>query len=352
MTQAKNLYESVHVIDRDPFWRDPKKRFSAHLSLKPRDVLRSYSSEFAQLVKEISREQRFDIVIASTLDMAPYALLVPGTPCLLEEHNFSTSLMEDRFHKDAGFMKKSANWITWQKCRRYERHLYPKFIGVTMVSANDKNAVQKSILNYSGRLEVIPNGVDLETHQIGLAVPNRDTIVFNGSLTYSANLEAMKYFIQQILPLIQQQKPAARLIITGRTDAVDLTWLPGEANILLTGYLEDVRQTVAGSWIAVAPLKTGGGTRLKILEAMALGTPVVSTAKGAEGLELTHGVNFLQADDSQTFANHCIRLLNDANLREKLSINARQMVEKNYGWKSIGRKYCQFVESVVVEIDG
>ncbi len=215
---------------------------------------------------------------------------------------------------------------------------------VTMVSENDLRAVRDSMPGYHGRLEVIPNGVDLETRRFGMSEPQMDTLVFNGSLTYAANLEAIRWFVAEVWPLIQQKRPGTRLAITGNTDGLDLSWLAGDPSITLTGYLEDVRPVVAQSWLAVAPLQSGGGTRLKILEAMALGTPVTATSKGAEGLDVTPDKNILIADNPDDFALQCLRVLDSTSLRNTLAGEARQLVEQYYDWAMIGKKFCELVE--------
>lgn len=338
------LCASVSVVERDPFWRNPHLRLSAHFSLTPRDVLRSYSPEINRLVADSVRRKAFDVIIASTLEAAPYVLQATGVPRILEEHNFTTDWMQERYLDQGDPIRKTTAWITWQKCQRYERQLYPHFQAVTMVSERDRQAVKKIMPEYSGRLEVIPNGVDLESCQLGLAPPLPETIVFNGSLTYAANLEAMHWFVGQVLPLIRRKCPEVLLVITGRTEGVEPGWLLGDASIRLTGYLEDIRPAVAGSWLAVAPLLSGGGTRLKILEAMALRTPVVATCKGAEGLVITPGADVLIADSPDDFAAECLRLMENPGLRQEIIKNARRLVEQHYGWQAIGEEFRRLVE--------
>lgn len=346
ITAARQVCASIEWVERDPFWRDPRQRLSAHFSLTPRDVLRGSSTEMGELVRMTASERTYDVIIASTIDAAQYAGQVDHPRRILEEHNFTTAWMEERYRHQAGPIHRVAGWITWQKCQRYERRLYAEFAAVTMVSENDLRAVRESMPGYHGRLEVIPNGVDLETRRFGMSEPQMDTLVFNGSLTYTANLEAIRWFVAEVWPLIQQKRPRTRLAITGNTDGLDLSWLAGDPSITLTGYLEDVRPVVAQSWLAVAPLRSGGGTRLKILEAMALGTPVTATSKGAEGLDVTPDKNILIADNPDDFALQCLRILDSTSLRSTLAGEARHLVEQNYDWAMIGKKFCELVESV------
>jgi len=123
--------------------------------------------------------------------------------------------------------------------------------------------------------------------------------------------------------------------------------LPLGSGAELTGYLDDIRPAVAQSWACVVPLRVGGGTRLKILEAMALGTPVISTSKGAEGLDVTHEENVLIADSPNDFAQAVLRVLEDKTLRTKLSANGRRLVEERYSWKMCASQLEQLLHQVV-----
>lgn len=344
---AEELCASVRVVKRDPFWRDPVKRFMGYFSILPRDVISGYSQEMAHLAQaKPSGGGQYDMVISFQLEPAPYSLLAPGGRHIMEIDNLMTRWMEERYWKEPNPILRAGHWVNVNKCRRYERRIFAQFDALTVVSGFDLQAVKALLPQYSGRLEVIPNGVDLETRSIGLAEPVPDTLVFNGALTYYANLEAMQFFIKEVWPIIRGKRPAARLQITGRTDGLDLSWLTGAAGVELTGYLEDVRPAVAGSWLAIAPLREGGGTRLKILEAMALGVPVVATSKGAEGLEVVAGKDILIADEPEALAAHCLRVLQDPGLRAELAVNARCLVEQRYGWQAIGEQFCRLVETL------
>ena len=137
--------------------------------------------------------------------------------------------------------------------------------------------------------------------------------------------------------------------ITGSTKDVSISELSIDPSVHFSGYVPDIRPLVAGATVCVVPLRQGGGTRLKILEAMALGTPVVSTGKGIEGLNAVPERDFLLADDPQRFAAQTIRLLEDADLRRSLAENARGLIEREYNWTDIGARFCRLIEDVVSE---
>jgi glycosyltransferase involved in cell wall biosynthesis len=157
----------------------------------------------------------------------------------------------------------------------------------------------------------------------------------------------MEFFLRDVFPLIKAQRPNVRMSITGGYDGVPVSRLPMGDGVELTGYLPDIRPAVAQSWVSVVPLRMGGGTRLKILEAMALGTPVVSTAKGAEGLEVTHEEDILIADAPDDFAQAVLRLLRDEDLRASLSAAGRRLVAERYSWETCARRLEQLLCRVV-----
>ena len=196
-------------------------------------------------------------------------------------------------------------------------------------------------------VEVVPNGVDCRHNLPGLHSSNDNLLVYNGALTYSANLDAMTYFLSSIFPIVQQQIPDVRLTITGSTAGVDLSSLALTDAVFFSGYVPDVRLPIAQAAVCVVPLRDGGGTRLKILEAMALGTPVVATSKGAEGLDVIDGVHLLIADTPEEFARETIRLLREPKLRSTLAANARRLVVENYDWQQIGDRFVQLIEQTV-----
>jgi glycosyltransferase involved in cell wall biosynthesis len=215
-----------------------------------------------------------------------------------------------------------------------------------MVSQEDREFTQKLVDDRGCRVEVVPNGIDCQYNKPTFVPVGSNRIIYNGALTYSANYDAMRYFLREIYPLIRDQHNEVSLTITGSTKGVDLTTLMLDESVSLSGYVDDIRPLVAGSAVCVVPLRIGGGTRLKLLESMALGTPVVSTSKGAEGLDVVNGEHLLIADTPADFATCTLRLLCDTRLRRRLAINARQLVEEKYDWKQIGQRFVDLVEDV------
>jgi sugar transferase (PEP-CTERM/EpsH1 system associated) len=336
-----NWCSEIQVVRIDPFRVNQGGALRTFLSPSP--VAARPVPAMSQAIARQLQEQPYDAVIASTEMMAAYALQSPpGAATILEEHNSLTRWMWERYEEQSSAVQRLRCWASWQKTRRYEARLFRRFDLVTMVSGQDQT-VSRGLPGFQGRVEVVPNGVDCAHNRPGLARPRPGTLVFNGSLTYSANYDAVQWFLAQVWPRIRAQAPHATLAITGSTAGVDLAGLVLDDYVRLTGYIEDVRIPVAEAAVAIAPIRQGGGTRLKILEAMALGTPVVATSKGAEGLDVVDGEHLLLADDPERFAAAVLRLLADQTLAARLAANARRLVEQRYDWDAIGRRFAALV---------
>jgi glycosyltransferase involved in cell wall biosynthesis len=314
----------------------------------PRSVLETYSPEMEALVRHALHQQPFDLIIASEIgpgiSTPTYVLKVNTVPCVIED--LELSMIHNKILAEDGWAGRMRHRLTWWKQRRYASHLLRQVAGCT-VASREEQALLHSIVPRFESLAVIPNGVDLEAYEGDWGPPEPDALIFPGALTYQANFDAMVFFIGRILPRILAQRPGATLRITGRTDGVPLQRLPVGDGVVFTGYLKDVRPAVAQACVCVVPLLTGGGTRLKILEAMALGTPVVSTSRGTEGLEVTPGEEILVADEPAEFAEAVLRLLGDERLRCRLAANGRRLVREKYGWGRIGEELDQFLHRVV-----
>jgi glycosyltransferase involved in cell wall biosynthesis len=303
--------------------------------------------EMRNAVRQQLHGGAYDAIVAMETSAARYALLQDGAVPILDVDTALAFQMRARHLLQPGGLGRLRTWASWRKAAWYEGALLRRF-PVCAVASDREFAYLRGLLPSSGeRLVVVPNGVDCTLLCPGLAAPRPGALVYNGALTYSANYDAMQYFLSAIYPRIRRAAPEVSLAITGSTRGVDLDGLALDESVRLTGYVDDIRPVVAGSRVCVVPLREGGGTRLKILEAMALGTPVVSTAKGAEGLDVVGGEHLLLADDAEQFAALTVTLLRDGALRERLTANARRLVEQRYDWRAIGEGFVGIVEAAV-----
>ncbi len=342
----RQLGVKVQVVRRNPFERERIAAGLRFFSLDP--IVTRPLPDMAQATQHLLNAVPFDAVIASTEVMATYALQAPpATSKILEEHNSLSRWMWERYRLQSGRVPRLRCWSSWFKTTRYEARLFRKFDLCTMVSEQDRAASLRMLPGFHGPLEVVPNGVDCDYNRPNLTAVAPHSLIFSGALTYSANYDAMRYFLAEIYPLIQQAVPDITLTITGSTEGVRLSELSLGANVRLSGYVDDVRPLVSGSSICIAPIRDGSGTRLKILEAMALGTPIVATTKAAEGIEAQHGEHLLLADEPAAFAESVVRLLQNSSLRQRLASTARQLVEERYDWAHIGGRFVTLIEDAV-----
>ncbi|HID63522.1 MAG TPA: glycosyltransferase [Anaerolineae bacterium] len=305
----------------------------------------TYSSEMETLVWETVGRKSFDLILASQISTAPYVQDLNSARKVFEE--VELTVIREQFASQTDLIRRLRFGLTWWKKTHFTANLLKKFDACTVVSEQERAHILECVPGYP--VTVIPNGVDLNWYKGDFGAPERGALIFPAPLAYYANFDAMKFFLKEVFPKIRSKRPEAILRITGRAAGVPVDRLPLGEGTILTGYLDDVRPTVAQSWACIVPLRIGGGTRLKILEAMALGTPVVSTSKGAEGLEVTHGENILIADTPAEFADAVLRLLDDRALRARLAANGRRLVEDQYGWEGIGKKLDQLLREVVEE---
>jgi glycosyltransferase involved in cell wall biosynthesis len=295
------------------------------------------------LVRRVARDRSFDAVIASQIDMALYALGVPRGLRVLEELELTT--IYEHYTRARGPWRRLRAGLTWWKLSGYMQRLLSRFDLCTVVSEAEREIVRR-LAAATTRVEVVPNGVDVAAYAGDFGAPEPETLIYSGALTYSANYDAVAFFLREIYPRLRAERPNLKLLITGRLEGVPVQRLPQLPGVIFTGYLDDIRPAIARSWASVVPLRVGGGTRLKILEALALGTPVVATTKGAEGLELVPGRDALIADDPAEFAGAILTLLADPDLRAGLSRHGRRLVEARYDWAAIGQRFDDLLESV------
>lgn len=348
MTQERldGMADHCRRVKAVPYKEFKPTGFKALLALcspSPRAVIDTYSHDMAKLVQDAVAGEVFDVVVTATQRTAPYALLAHGAPRVFEE--IELAVLYEKYAKARG-LAQARYGLMWWKQARYLRNLLSGFDGGTVASELERELVH-GVTRGDWPLAVVPNGVDLQVNTGDFGAPQPDTLIYSGALTYEANFDAMAFFLRDVFPLIRAQCPNVRLRITGRYEGAPLERLPLGEGVELTGYLQDIRPAVAQSWVCVVPLRMGGGTRLKILEAMALGTPVIATRKGAEGLDVAHEENILIADAPGDLARAVLCVLKDQALRARLSANGRRLVEERYSWDKSAHELEQLLHRVV-----
>jgi glycosyltransferase involved in cell wall biosynthesis len=338
ISELQLFCQEVQVVPWKLFNPHSRRARLGFLSLKPRSVIDTFSPEMKDRINQILSEKNYDLVIASQIDTAVYSQYFRDLPALFEE--IEVGVLYEQFSQAASFKHRLRSGLTWLKHRRHLASLLKNFQVCTVVSERERQYLSQAV-NGNTAIEVIPNCVNLTSYSDVQETPQPNTLIFTGAFSYSPNYEAMVWFLHKVYPLIQTQVPDVHLTITGNHQN---RTLPPASNVTLTGFVDDVRPLIARSWASVVPLHTGGGTRLKILEAMALGTPVVATSKGAEGLDVQTGKHLLIADTPDAFAQEVIRLLKEPELRRQLADNAYQLVREKYNWEVVIPRFLYLVE--------
>lgn len=340
---ASAVCESVKIVERKPFTPDSMRSRLAYLGITPRSMIDTFSPVMAHAIADMVETGNVDLVIASQVDMAAYRRYFRGVPAVFEE--VEVGVLYEQFTRAQSPVQRWRFGLTWAKHRHYLRSLFKDFNAVTVASHQERELLL-DVVGGVPHIEVLHNCLNLTDYQDVHEPVLPDTLIFMGAFSYNPNYEAMVWFVGKVLPLIQSKLPNVHLTITGNHQNRPL---PPAKNVTLTGFVDDIRPLVARSWASIVPLHIGGGTRLKILESMALGTPVVATSKGAEGLAGHTGEHLLIADTPQAFADSVVQLLTDESLRKKLAANGLQLVRQKYDWQVTLPKLLQLIEPIVAQ---
>ncbi len=277
-----------------------------------------------------------DVCVADFLSSVPNVPMGGPVPVVFFDHNVEHVIWR-RLARVGPAWRRPLLEIEWRKVKRQEARACRQARLTVAVSDLDRDQLAADAPR--ARVEVVPTGVD--TSYFTPSAPTREeaAMVFTGSMDWYPNEDAIRYFVAEILPLVRRELPRATLTVVGRRPSDTLVALATSAGVRVTGRVDDVRPHVAGSAVYVVPLRVGGGTRLKIFEALAMGKPVVSTTVGAEGLPLVPEEHFVKADTPAGFAAAVVGLLRDPARREKLGAAGRRLVEERYSWPQVAREF-------------
>jgi polysaccharide biosynthesis protein PslH len=304
------------------------------LSPRPFSVLAHRSAAFRRRVAELVETKNFDVIHVDTIALAQFLDQRWAIPTVLTHHNIESQLMERRAGAESGLLAGLYLRRETKKLLAYEAKLSGRFDVNVFVAQTDEQTLMGQVPGL--RTAIVPNGVDIEyfTPNQGKDVP---ALIYTGGMNMFANRDAVMFFLSEIWPLIRVQVPGVRFFAVGQDPPKELLDLAArDSQIVVTGYVNDIRPLVWDATVYVVPLRVGGGTRLKVLDAMAMGKAMVSTSIGCEGLEVLPDKHLLVADSPVQFADKTVKLLRDPSHRSTLGRSARELVERRYSWRMIG----------------
>jgi polysaccharide biosynthesis protein PslH len=311
---------------------------------------RSYSISVSRVEKVqkaldvLLSHDHYDVVLFESVLIAGYRL-PQHVKVIIDQHNIEHELLYRTYQYERTWLRKWYNWWEYRLLKPVEIELCRK-ADLILVTSERELLLLQSMLPGSV-IEVVPNGVDTETfHDICVEQEVAKQIIFTGAMDYYPNIDAVLSFAQRCWPLIRAQIPDATWQIVGRNPPPEVQRLVGLPGITVTGTVPDVRPYLAASTVAIAPLLIGGGTRLKILEALAMRKAVVSTTVGCEGLALVSGKHLIVADQPEAFAQAVVELVKNPEKRRALGTAGRSLVEAEYSWERCGDQLLHALEKV------
>ena len=323
---------AVHVVP--PACPPGGKRAAQALSLlSPRSYQTSalWSSAMQDAVTRLLAGSAFDLIQVESSQMAGFEF-GGQVPLVLDEHNLEYELLHRLYQGERAPGRRLYNWAEYVKFRREEQGCWRRADACLLTSRREREILRGLLPDKPAA--VVPNGVDIEFYRPSESPIEPDSLVFTGLMSYRPNIDGVVYFVEEVLPRIHQVRPSVSLTVVGAGAGAEVERLAGP-HVRVTGAVPDTREYFMRAAVAVVPLRMGSGTRLKVLEGLAMGKPLVSTSVGCEGIHVKDGEHLLIADDPQALADAVLRALTDAPLAAALGRQGRALVEREYGWTAI-----------------
>jgi polysaccharide biosynthesis protein PslH len=305
------------------------------------DFLPALDRSLRQACARVTAAQTFDAILLSSVLLR--SLPLPAdVPLVADTHNVEFDVLRRTAAHAHNLLLRSYARRQWPATLREERRCGEAVDLLLATSARDRQVFEREL--GLRRVAVVPNGIDLTEFVPSSRGPVPDTILFTGLMSYYPNQQAVRWFVTNVFPAVLRRRPGARLVIAGAAPPRWLSALAGP-RVEVTGFVPDIRPYLARAAVVVAPLLIGGGTRVKILEALAMERPVVSTSLGAEGLDLVHGDSVLFADAPEAFADAILAVLEDPHLAGQLGSRGRLHVAEHFDWDRIGNEMRRLLAS-------
>jgi polysaccharide biosynthesis protein PslH len=302
--------------------------------------------EFQVALDEMLERTSYDVVQFEFMQMAPFRKprRQPESPVyVLDEHNIEYDILKRTAAASSGFVRGAYQAFNWRKLAREERVAWTRFDGVSLTSVRDEQLLKESVPH--GRTAVVPNGVDVSAFSVSTGPTDPDSLLFFGAINYFPNSDGVVYFLDHVFPLIRKQRPNASFRILGPGAGPEVQQRSGNG-VEILGMVDDVGPHLDRAAAVVVPLRIGGGTRLKIVEALSKGKAVISTRLGAEGIDVVHEQHVLLADQPSDFAEQAERVLANPELAARLGSAGRKLMEDRYSWRGIVARLEEFYQEL------
>ena len=322
---------AVHTVpSRTP--RFGKRLAQLRSVASPRSFQRrsTYSDAMQRKLDELVKSEPFDIIQVESSQMACFEF-DPRSVVVLDEHNVEYELYYRMYQSERSAMRRLFSWFEYYKFRREEVASWRTAAGCLMSSAREMEILRR--VSPMTPVTVVPNAVDTDYFKPAEEPVDPDAIVFTGLMKYRPNVDAAIFFVGEILPRILVRRPTATFYLVGGDAPPAVTRLASR-NVVVTGSVDDVRPYVQKAAVVVVPLRMGSGTRLKVLEGLSMGKPMVSTSLGCEGIDLVHREHLLIADEPRSFASAVLELMSKPDTAATLGAHGRNLMLQRYRWEA------------------
>jgi len=293
-------------------------------------------------IEQLQDKERFDAIVCDFLFPAPN---IPDlASCVLFQHNVEALIWQRHVEHAKTPLHRWYFRLQAERMAAYEGEVCRRVKRVIAVSENDARMMERNF--QLDKVGDVPTGVDVDYFRPPAQTEPRYDLIFLGSMDWMPNIYGAQWFCDRILPLIRRKRPECTLALVGRKPVAEMTALAAaDPRITVTGTVPDVRPWLHGARVSIVPLRIGGGTRLKVFEAMAAGVPTVSTTVGAEGLDVRDGENIRLADEEEQFAEACLELLEDDAARARMAAAGQQLVASRYSWEVATEQFERWLDS-------
>ncbi|MDQ5951789.1 MAG: polysaccharide biosynthesis protein PslH [Patescibacteria group bacterium] len=335
--ELKKYCHKVNVFKRSKTPFTLKNILSTALSTYPFLVIRNFVSEVTPAIKSELENEAYDLIHAETFYMMPH-LPPTSVPILMVEQTIEYLGYESYARNVNPFIKPFLN-IDIKKIKKWEKYYWDFCNQLVVMSEDDKRFIAREI-GSSTTIDVVENGVDTGWFaEVERKEPKNPTVLSVGTFKWLPNVEAVTFLAKNVWPLVKNAVPNAKLWIVGAYPTKDIEeYAEKDSDVTVTGNIPDIRDAFTQSHVLAAPVFSGKGTRYKILEALAAGTPVVATTTAVEGLGVSHNNEVLITNDAETMAQYIIELFKSPDMRRKMAGKGKQYVIKNFDWKLISQK--------------